>query len=356
MNMRFANILPGRALSAAMIAALLAGAAPSALAQDTLAEARIRKMEAEIRALQRKVFPGGDGRFFEPQIQAQETKPEAPATTTTNAVTDILTRLDSLESQIARLTGQVEQNSNRLNLLEERLTGAAQASDAAATYEAPAAQPAAATPGFEATQDEPAQQVLPPVAAPAPAPAPKPAPAPSPASKSNLDAMTGGASAAKPAKELEPVAAEPSAERVKAVSAIVKPTTSDPADNEYSYGFRLWDAKFYPEAQQQLKLFLEQYPSHWRASWARNLLGRAYLDDGNPKEAAKWFLQNYQADKLGGRAADSLLYLAVSMKELKDTKRACIALAEFSETYAAEAVGRLQGMYDATRNGIDCGS
>jgi TolA-binding protein len=45
-------------------------------------------------------------------------------------------------------------------------------------------------------------------------------------------------------------------------------------------------------------------------SYARNLLGRAYLDDGKPREAAPWFLQNYQADKKGARASDSLLYLA----------------------------------------------
>jgi TolA-binding protein len=138
------------------------------------------------------------------------------------------------------------------------------------------------------------------------------------------------------------------------VRAIVKPQTNDRGDDEYSYGYRLWDAKFYPEAEQQLQMFIEKYPKHDRISWARNLLGRAYLDDGNPAEAAKWFLQNYQADKRGDRAPDSLLYLAVSMKQLKDTKRACIALAEFSETYPAEAAGRLKGVYDSTRNGLNC--
>ena len=142
---------------------------------------------------------------------------------------------------------------------------------------------------------------------------------------------------------------------MRAVSAIVKPATDDPADDEYSYGFRLWEARFYPEAQQQLKIFVEKYSSHWRASWGRNLLGRAYLDDGKPREAAKWFLENYQKDKAGGRASDSLLYLGVSMKKLGDTKRACIALAEFSESYAAEAAGRLKGLYDCTRNGLNCG-
>lgn len=116
----------------------------------------------------------------------------------------------------------------------------------------------------------------------------------------------------------------------------------------------MWDAKFFPEAQQQLKIFLDKYPSHSRVSWARNLLGRAYLDDGNPREAAKWFLQNYQANKRGDRAPDSLLYLAQSMKQLGDSKRACIALAEFSETYAAEAAGRLGSLYGSVRNGLSC--
>jgi TolA-binding protein len=146
----------------------------------------------------------------------------------------------------------------------------------------------------------------------------------------------------------------PSAQRLAAVRAIEKPSTSDAGEDEYSYGFRLWDAKFYPEAEQQLKIFVERYPHHSRISYARNLLGRAYLDDGKPREAATWFLQNYQADKAGARAPDSLLYLAEAMRQLKDTSRACIALAEFSETYAAEAAGRLKSDYDATRAGVKC--
>ncbi|MCB2063065.1 MAG: hypothetical protein KDE25_06350, partial [Novosphingobium sp.] len=166
--------------------------------------------------------------------------------------------------------------------------------------------------------------------------------------QANLNAMTGGASA-KPASS-------PSASRLAAVRAIEKPQTGDPGDDEYSYGFRLWDAKFYPEARQQLKMFVEKYPRHSRTSFGRNLLGRAFLDDGQPTEAAKWFLENYQTDKRGARAPDSLLFLAESMKKLKDDKRACIALAEFSETYAAEAAGRLKSDYNDTRRGLSCPS
>ena len=134
----------------------------------------------------------------------------------------------------------------------------------------------------------------------------------------------------------------------------MKPQTDDAADDEYTYGFRLWEAGFYPEAQQQLTLFVEQNPDHWRATYGRNLLGRAYLDDDKPRDAAPWFLRNYQADKNAARAGDSLLYLAETMIAIDDTKRACIALAEFGETYPALAAGRLQTQYDANRAKVSC--
>jgi len=332
-----------RVTSLSIVAAVLAAPVIPAFAQDTQAEVRIRKIEAEVRALQRKVFPGGDQRFFKPEITgAQGSSASGPAPAS-SAMSDILTRMDALEAQIARLTGDVERNTNRIAQLETK---------------AGIAHPETVTTPT-ATQTETTQSSVANVpaatATAASATATAPASTPTPAPQSNLNAMTGGASATKPAAAPPATAgsAPPSA-RVKAVSAIAKPQTDDPADDEYSYGFRLWQAKFYPEAQQQLKIFIDKYPGHWRSSWGRNLLGRSYLDEGNPREAAKWFLQNYQANKSGGRAPDSLLYLAGSMKQLKDTKRACIALAEFSETYAAEAAGRLKGLYDATRNGLTC--
>lgn len=310
----------GRLVKATTMSALvvvLVGAAQmafstTAFAQDTLAEARLRKMEAEIRALQRQVFPGGDGKYFAPEIAPGQPAAATPPPATT-PVTDLLSRMDSVEAQLARLTSQVEQTSNRLSQLEART----------AVASAAAAVPAATPPA---------------------------------AADSNLSAMTGGASAPrpKPAPAATPAAIGPSAQRLAAVRAIEKPSTNDAGDDEYSYGYRLWDAKFYPEAEQQLKMYVERYPKHARISYARNLLGRAYLDDGKPREAASWFLQNYQADKNGARAADSLLLLAESMRQLQDTGRACIALAEFSEKYALEAAGRLKSQYDATRAGVKC--
>ncbi|MXP31478.1 tetratricopeptide repeat protein [Erythrobacter jejuensis] len=300
-----------------MGAALLGVAMPvmPALAQSGDEQARIRKLEGEVRALQRRVFPGSDGRYFEPQISGSPASNSTAPTTSTTAVTDILARLDALEASLQRLTGQVEENTNTLRGLTTRM--AALEGGTAAI-----AQPSSG----------PTTNLLPDAG----------------------ETGSGTATRTVAAPETTPEPAGPSAERLAAVQAIAKPQTDDAGDDEYSYGFRLWNAGFYPEAQQQLAMFVEKYPNHSRATYGRNLLGRAYLDDGKPRDAAPWFLRNYQADRNSRRAPDSLLYLAEAMIALEDTSRACIALAEFGETYPALAAGRLQSQYEANRQKVTC--
>jgi TolA-binding protein len=306
------------ALAGALAAlACLATPAP-ALAQDEISDSRIRKIEAEIRALQRRVFPGGDGRFFEPEITAPE--PSAPVSTaptgaTGVAATDLLQRLTALERELRRLTAQGEETQNTVRLLTERV----EALEASATAVSAPSLPT------EGTIERP-------------------------------DAQGGLSPAALPTGNTvdPPQVSQPSPERLAAVAAVVKPATDDPADDEYVYGFRLWDAGLYPEAQQQLTNFVETYPSHWRTTYGRNLLGRAYLDDGKPRDAAAWFLQNYNAEPNAARGPDSLLFLAMAMIALDDTERACIALAEFAETFPALAAGRLSGEYEQARRQVRC--
>ncbi len=338
----------------ALIALSLAASASPASAQKAItaqadAEARIKKLEAEVKALQRQVFPGGDGKYFTPEIN----KPAGATTTTgtpaTTPVTDLLTRMDAVESQLSRITAQNEENANRLAQLEAKIAASAAATAPEST---PATTPAAASATTASATvpaaTAPATPASPAASPPAAATFPTPAPVtltPKPA-----------ASAAKPAAATPAAAkpAAPSAQRLAGVKAIEKPSTADAGDDEYSYGYRLWEAKYYPEAEQQLQLFVTKYPKHARMSYARNLLGRAYLDEGKPREAAQWFLKNYQADKKGARASDSLLYLAESMRQLKDNNRACIALAEFGDTFAADAAGRLKSQYEATKRGVKC--
>ncbi len=139
------RIIPARLAGLVLAAAVVVTAPSPAFAQDSAGEARIRKIEAEIRALQRKVFPGGDGRFFEPQITPgteAATNAAAPATgaPSTTAVTDILVRLDALEAQLQRLTARSEEQANAMALMETRLAALETAAGAplAATTPAPA--------------------------------------------------------------------------------------------------------------------------------------------------------------------------------------------------------------------------
>ena len=295
--------------SRALLGVLSLTFAAPALAQTASdADVRIRKIESEVTALQRVVFPGGDTRFF-PQLQSGQAATVAPGSPAGTPSTDMLARMDSLEGEVARLTAQIEEDHNRLQKMDARM----------AALEAGKPEAASSTETNLAAMGA----------------GPKPAPV--------------SAAIAKPA-----VVADPSARRLALVRAVEKPSTRDAGDDDYSYGFRLFEAKFFPEAEQQLKLFLQKYPKHTRTSYARNLLGRSYLEDTNAREAAGWFLQNYKLEPQGDRAPDSLLYLAESMRQLGDTKRGCVALKQFSSTFPAESTGRLQSQYDATRRGLKC--
>lgn len=309
--------LSARLLCGTLLAALVASASPAA-AQAASIEPRVKKLETEMRAVQRKVFPGGSDRFFEPEISAPASAPNTTGTSATAPITDLLQRVDTLENQITRLTAQTEENGFKLGQLEKRLAliedKAAQAAAAAAVDPA-----GAGTTGALGSGGTPAR------------------------------ATSAGA-----ATTMGAAAAAPSAERVAAVSAIEKPQTSDAGEDAYLYGYRLWEAKFLPESQAQLRFALEKHPRHRRTSYTRNLLGRAYLDDGKPSAAAKMFAENYEKEPKGERAPESLYFLGEALIKLNEKPKACIAFAELAEVYPDVATGRLSGRLAAGRRSAGC--
>src|SRR3546814_19232993 len=108
------------------------------------------------------------------------------------------------------------------------------------------------------------------------------------------------------------------------------------------YGYSLWEAKFYPEAEAQLKSVVEKYSSHRRASFAQNLLGRAYLDEGKPALASVAFYENYQKRPKGERAPDSLAYLGQALIQLKKPTDPCTIYTKSYYVYGARAKGGLK--------------
>ena len=217
------------------------------------------------------------------------------------------------------LTGQVETSGNRVKKLEEALG----AYDARLKALESAGTVAADT---NANSTAPAASIKPATTAPKP----------------------GGA--AKPAAAVAKV--DP--DRKAAIAAVEIPATGDAIEDAYTYGFRLWSAKLYPEAQMKLKEFVAKYPTHKRASYAQNLLGRAYLDEGKPALASVAFYDNYQKMPRGERASESLYWLGVALTKLKKPADACKVYKEFDDVYADKASADLKAKVAKGKTDAKC--
>ena len=312
-------------LTIIMAATLLGAAGTPALAQSAV-EARVDRLEREMRAVQRKVFPGGNTQFFTPEITAPDAATTVPGTPATSVVTDLTARVSALETQLASLTGQIEQNQYKLQTLEQNFAAYRTATDARLKALEGAAPPVAA--------DAAPPVVSKPELAAAP---PKPG--------------VGGPKAPAGAAPKPPV--DPA--RARAVAAVEKPATADPADDAYVYGYRLWQAKLYPEAEAQLMEVVAKYPKHRRASWAQNLLGRAYLDEGRPSLASHAFYDNYKNFQDGERTPDSLYYLGQSLRKLgKPASDVCKVYDELLDVYGTRITPALKADVMKARTAEKC--
>lgn len=305
-------------LISAMLVAGAVSAPQSANAQRNAGaaiEGRVDRLEGEMRAVQRKVFPGGGGQYIQPDNQ-----PANPETilsgSPSSPVVNLTARVDSLETQLSGMTAQIETNQHRLQLLEGRIkaleanaAAAAAAAAAPAPIEAPGAidRPAPTRPVADRPADKPT--------------AAKPVVA------------KGGVT---PPPVVRTVAVK-DPERGAKLAAIDRPETGDAAEDTYLFGYRLWAAKLYPEAEAQFTIVTSKFPTHKRASYAQNLLGRSYLDDGKPSLASLAFYDNYKKWPDGDRAPESLYYLAQALVKLdKPAAQVCKVYTELTRTYGVK--------------------
>jgi len=299
------NISMKKAIIAILFLSTAAG--PLLAADPAPLPGRVDKLEKEMRAVQRKVFPGGAQEYFEPEI-----KPAAPVavpagTPASAPLADLSRRVDALEKSLAEMTGQVEQNSYNLRKLEDqfaKMKGDAEFRLNALEGKGPAPAPAAS----------PALPYVVPPAAKGP---------------------TGGAPA--PAKP------GPSAEAPAAAS------TGDAGKDAYMVGYNLWTEKKYPEAIAALHAMVAKYPKHKYASYSRNLAGRAYLDNGQYNEAIREFFENTK-DEAGERAPQSYVYMAQALLKRKPPlpDKACQAYEVLQAKYPDKVTG---GLADLVKQG-----
>lgn len=294
-----------------MIATMVAGLglAPGLAHAQAAISGRVDRLESEMRAVQRKVFPGGSSsQYVQPDIAPPEANTVLPGSPSGSPVSDLEARVSALESQISSMTGQIEVTQHRVQQLEDagrtteaRLKLLEQAASAASAN-AGAAEPESAVSMPPATRPSVSKPV-PPVVKP----------------------TTPAATAAK-----DPL-------RAKKVAAVEKPpVTDDPAEDSYLYGYRLWQAKLYPEAEAIFQKVVATYPTHKRASYAQNLLGRSYLEEGNLRAAMQSFYDNFHKMPDGERAPDSLSYLAQTLIKIDKPAKACEVYGVLDQVYGAK--------------------
>lgn len=274
---------------------------------------RIERLEKQVRQMQRTVYPDG---------QPASTAGFYDEPVATRSSVDILTgRIDTLERQITTLVRTNEESQYRLGQMETELARLRASQEAAAAAAARAATP----PPVEEEIDVPANMI------------------------------------STPRYENQPSRAEtaPETESMPAPSPSPSMAANDPdfeaaGEDAYTQGFRLWDAGNYDRAITVLRAMETAFPGHRRVSWARNLIGRALLDKGEPRAAAEALLANYRTDPDGERAADSLFFLGQSLMQLNQSGQACKAYDELQDVYGGSMRGYLTERLPAARREAGC--
>src|SRR6476646_9962083 len=102
-------------------------AAPVLAQSNPTLDQRVGKVEKQLKAVQRKVFPNGEP--IEPETGPAAATPDgAPVQ---SPIADLTARVDAIEKSLAALTGQVETQGNRIRTLEDQMKAQAAAAAAA---------------------------------------------------------------------------------------------------------------------------------------------------------------------------------------------------------------------------------
>jgi len=282
-----------------LLISAMAVAPAAAQRRQASPEQRIERLEKQVRQVQGRIFPKGQ------PVDTAGFSDEPAATQT--SVTNLITRLDAVERQMAEAIRSSEENGNRIGIMEADL--ARLRADQERRLRALETAPAAAV--IPEAADEPAEVP--------------------PASRPKVETPGAGA------------AGDPALDGDAAAEAA------------YDKGYQQWTARQYDAAIKSLDGMIKAYPDHRRVSWAHNLAGRALLDKGQARAAAERLLANYRRDPKGERAQDSLFYLGQSLVKLGQPGQACKAYAELEGVYGATLRAPLRKDLPSAKSAARCG-
>ena len=101
----------------------------------------------------------------------------------------------------------------------------------------------------------------------------------------------------------------------------------------YQFAFGLMSQARYDDAEAALKEFIAKHGDDPLAANARYWLGETYYVRKSFMDAAQAFFQAYKSTPEGGKAADSLLKLGMSMASLEKTEEACATFGKLRKEF-----------------------
>ncbi len=273
------------------------------------------------------------GSLLEASPAAGQTAQQQEVAPTTAARLEL--RLSALESEIRRLTGQVEELTYKLdqaNARLERMEGGQGVAPNTAGAGGASASTLGSTSGLATAT-----------------------PSPAPIQPSNNSASNAGGVAPGPTTlgtvsqaDLDAVrsgAASGGAQQQAALPASPAPNVAlqgDTPQEQYNYAFGLLRQADYAQAEGALRSFLEAHPNDPLAGNAKYWLGETYYVRGDYQNAAIIFAEGFQQYPDSGKAPDNLLKLGMALGNLGATQDACGTFSELKKRYANAPANILQ--------------
>ena len=301
-----ARWLPMVALILGLLAAIGAPA-PDAQAQSLVEE--VKRLQRELNTLQRYVYKGEQP----PASAITDVYGTAGAVSQTQAARLEL-RLSQLEAELRALTGQIEEQSFRVNRLNSRMDKLVADVDTRLrkleerTGGRPPG-PVAEGSGLEAQQP------------------------------GTLGSITEEAMATVRSQAVEPGSAVQPATSAAATEYDFPGVTPE---DKYNHAFSLLSQANYDEAERALRAFLAQHADHRLAGNAKYWLGETHYVRGQYQDAAVTFAEGFQEYPKSGKAPDNLLKLGKSLAALGSTTDACGTYSELLRRFPSATATVLQ--------------
>jgi tol-pal system protein YbgF len=323
------SILPHARPTLLLVLLSFTAAAPAAQAQDAATQERLDRLERDLSMLQRQVYRGTGG--------------EAPAGAEGgNAAVDMQVRMDRLEEQMRDLTGRVENETNAVEQLRQRLEQVNSDIDVRlgqgqASAEAPPPRPPGG-PLIAAGEPPPAvTDAAPPYGRPPPGSPPPPDPAASFGTLTPPGVPYGTAPAPQRPypgpTELTPPQMASAASGGSLRPSGTEALPSGSASEQYNSAFGLLRRADYSAAEDALRNFIQQHPNDPLAGNAQYWLGESFYARGRYSDAAAAFAEGYKRYPRGSKAADGLLKLGMSLDRANQKHSACIALMQLDHDF-----------------------